>query len=90
MEIHHDLMTKAAVEEALQSKGSLFTTVTFIKKDGSVRTVNGLLKPTSKIVGSERGLAQGAAMKARGQTPIWCVHENSWKCFYNDRVVSVT
>ena len=64
-------MTVEQVRCLVKGKGSKIATVSFIKADGSIRTVNGLFKPTSKMVGSDRGVAQGEAMKARGQVPIW-------------------
>ena len=82
-------MTPEQVKAAIEAKGTRFATVTFIKKDGSTRVVNGLFKPTSKIVGSEKGMAQGEAMKARGQIPIWEVSSGSWKSFYADKVVDI-
>ena len=82
-------MTPEQVKAAIEAKGTRFATVTFIKKDGSTRVVNGLFKPTSKIVGSEKGMAQGEAMKARGQIPIWEVSSSSWKSFFADKVVEI-
>ena len=63
-----------------------FVTVDFAKVNGEPRTVNGLLRPASHIIGSERGIAQGEAMRARGQVPIWEVASKSWKSFYANRV----
>lgn len=83
------MLTKEQVACMVKGKGTKFATVTFIKADGSLRVVNGLFKPTSKIVGSERGMAQGEAMKARGQVPIYEVSSSSWKSFYADRVVEI-
>ena len=77
------------VKSAIEAKGTKIATVTFIKADGTERVVNGLFKPSSKIVGSDRGMAQGEAMKARGQVPIWCLKENSWKSFFMDKVVEI-
>ena len=82
-------MTPEQVKAAIEAKGTRFATVTFIKKDGSTRVVNGLFKPSSKIVGSDKGMAQGEAMKARGQIPIWEVSSGSWKSFYADKVVDI-
>jgi hypothetical protein len=62
-------LTTEQVKCLVKGKGSKIATVSFIKADGSIRTVNGLFKPTSKMVGSDRGVAQGEAMKARGQVP---------------------
>ena len=83
------VMTKEQVKYLVKGKGSKIATVSFIKADGSVRTVNGLFKPTSKMVGSERGMAQGAAMAARGQVAIWEIAQAKWKSFYADRVVEI-
>ena len=83
-------MTREEIMQIIEAKGTKFATVKFIKADGTERVVNGLFKPTSKIVGSDKGIAQGEAMKARGQIPIWCVASKSWKSFYADRVVSIS
>jgi hypothetical protein len=83
-------MTNEEIKAIIEAKGTKFATVTFVKKDGSIRVVNGLFKPTSKIVGSDKGLAQGEAMKARGQIPIYEVSSKSWKSFYADRVVEIS
>ena len=82
-------MNKEQVLEAVRNKGSKIATVTFIKADGSERVINGLFKPTSKIVGSDKGIAQGEAMKARGQVPIWEISSKSWKSFMADRVTDI-
>jgi hypothetical protein len=83
-------MAKDQVEAIIKAKGSKFSTVSFIKADGSIRVINGLFKPTSKMVGSDRGMAQGEAMKVRGQVAIWEVAQAKWKSFYADKVISVT
>ena len=82
-------MTPEQVHQMIENKGTKFATVSFIKKDGTIRVVNGLFKPTSKIVGSDKGMAQGEAMKARGQIPIYEVSSSSWKSFYADKVVEI-
>lgn len=82
-------MTTEQVKCLIKGKGTKIATVSFVKADGSIRTVNGLFKPSSKIVGSDRGLAQGEAMKARGQIPIWEIAQGKWKSFYADRVVEI-
>lgn len=83
-------MTREEIMQIIEAKGTKFATVKFIKADGSERVVNGLFKPTSKIVGSDKGMAQGEAMKARGQIPIYEVSSGSWKSFYADKVVSIS
>ena len=82
-------LTTEQVKCLVKGKGSKIATVSFIKADGSIRTVNGLFKPTSKMVGSDRGVAQGEAMKARGQVPIWEIAQGKWKSFYADEVVEI-
>jgi len=82
-------LTKDAVAQMIEEKGTKIVTVTFIKADGTLRTVNGLFKPSSKIVGSDRGMAQGEAMKARGQVPVYEIASKQWKSFYADKVVSI-
>jgi hypothetical protein len=84
-----NLLSKEEVQAAVDSKGTKIVTVTFIKADGTLRTVNGLFKPSSKIVGSDRGMAQGEAMKARGQVPVYELASKQWKSFYADKVVSI-
>jgi hypothetical protein len=82
-------MDTNTVHQIIEAKGTKFATVTFIKADGTLRVVNGLFRPSSKIVGSDRGMAQGEAMKARGQVPIYEVSSNSWKSFYADKVIEI-
>jgi hypothetical protein len=83
------MLTEATVKTLIDNKGTKIATVTFIKKDGSTRIVNGLFRPTSQMVGSQKGLAQGEAMKARGQVPIWSIAEKAWKSFFLDSVVEI-
>jgi hypothetical protein len=84
------MLTQDQVAKIIEGKGTKIATVTFIKADGTERVVNGLFKPSSKIVGSDKGMAQGEAMKARGQIPVWEIVSKSWKSFYADKVVSIT
>jgi len=84
-----NVMTKEQVKCLIKGKGTKIATVSFVKADGSIRVINGLFKPTSKMVGSERGMAQGAAMAARGQVAIWEIAQAKWKSFYADRVVEM-
>jgi hypothetical protein len=83
------MLTVEQVKCMVAGKGSKIATVTFVKADGSQRVINGLFKPTSKMVGSERGMAQGEAMKARGQVPVWCLKEKSWKSFFANKVMEI-
>jgi hypothetical protein len=83
------MLTIQTVQELIEKKGTKIATVKFIKADGTIRTVNGLFKPSSKIVGSERGVAQGEAMKSRGQVPVYELSSQQWKSFYADKVLSI-
>ena len=84
------MLTTQTVQELIEKKGTKIATVKFLKADGTIRTVNGLFKPSSKIVGSERGVAQGEAMKARGQVPVYELSSKQWKSFYADKVISIS
>ena len=84
------MLTVEQVKCMVAGKGSKIATVTFVKADGSQRVINGLFKPTSKMVGSDRGLAQGEAMKARGQVPVWEISSKQWKSFFADKVLSIS
>lgn len=83
------MLTIQTVQELIEKKGTKIATVTFLKSDGTIRTVNGLFKPSSKIVGSERGVAQGEAMKSRGQIPVYELASKQWKSFYVDKVLEI-
>lgn len=83
------MLTVEQVKCMVAGKGSKIATVTFVKADGSQRVINGLFKPTSKMVGSERGMAQGEAMKARGQIPVWEITSKQWKSFFADKVMEI-
>lgn len=69
-------------------KGQM-ASITFVKQDGSLRKINGCFAPLSHIIGSERGIAQGEAMKKRGQIPMYSVADKAWKSFYADKVVEI-
>lgn len=81
-------LDKTLVRMLLDSAQNQFITVSFIKKDGTERTLNGQLKAASRLVGSERGQAQSAAMKARGQ--VWlAMPDGSSRSFYLDKVTGL-
>lgn len=66
-----------------------FATITFLKQDGTTRTINGCFAPLSHIVGSEKGILQGKQMEERGQIPIYSVADKKWKSFYKDKVLEI-
>ena len=78
-----------AVQRAIRQRGTKFATVSFIKKDGSIRTINGLFRPASHIVGNDRGQAQGEALRAKGLVPIYSLKDRGWRSFSVDAVVEI-
>ena len=63
-------LAPADVRAAVKAKGTRFATVTFVKKDGSIRTKNGLFRPLSHIKGTGRGTPDG-------YIAIWSPHESN-------------
>jgi hypothetical protein len=84
-----ETLTTEQVKCMVKGKGTRIATVTFIKADGTLRTINGLFRPSSHIIGSERGQMQGEAMAARGQIPVYELSSKRWKSFYANKVVSI-
>ena len=82
-------MNKTTVRDIVKARGTKFATVKFVKKDGTERTVNGLFRPSSHILGNARGRVISEAMKANGYIPIYSVAENGWKCFHENAVVEI-
>lgn len=82
-------LSKTVVRDVVKARGTRFATVTFIKKDGTERTVNGLFRPASHIVGNAKGRMVSETMKANGYVPIFSVAENAWKCFHEEAVVDI-
>ena len=77
------------VRKAVAAKGTQFATVTFIKKDGTERTINGLFKPSSKIIGNAKGEKVSQTLKSNALIPIYSVAEKKWKCFNENAVVEI-
>jgi hypothetical protein len=73
----------------VEDKGTKIATVTFIKVDGSERVCNGLFKPVSHIIGSERGYKQGQDMRSKGIVPVYDLQKKAWICFYANKVVDM-
>ena len=82
-------MNRTTVRDVIKSRGTKFASVTFIKKDGRGRKVNGLFRPASHIVGNAKGMIVSETMKRNGYIPIFSVVENAWKCFHEDAVVEI-
>jgi len=84
-----ETLNPEAVYKFVEEKGTKIATVTFIKVDGSERVCNGLFKPVSHIIGSERGYKQGQDMRAKGIVPMYDLNKKAWICFYATKVVGV-
>jgi hypothetical protein len=82
-------MNADEVLSTIRQRGTKFATVTFLKKDGTPRKINGLFRATSHMVGSDRGQAHGEAMKARQQVAIYSLKDRGWRSFFADSVVSI-
>jgi hypothetical protein len=86
------LMTTMAVDEVRQrvrERGTRFATVMFLKKDGSVRKINGLFRATSKLVGGDRGAAQHDVLRANDLVAIYSLKDRGWRSFKADSVLEV-
>lgn len=77
------------VHAAVRAKGTKFATVKFIKKDGTVRTINGHFRAVKHIIGSDRGQMHSEVMKAKGLVPIYSLADKGWRSFRADAVVEV-
>jgi len=84
-----ETLNPETVYKFVEDKGTKIATVTFIKVDGSERVCNGLFKPSSHIIGSERGYKQGQDMRAKGIIPMYDLNKKAWICFYANKVVGV-
>ena len=74
-------MTPTEVKAAVAAKGTKFATVTFIKKDGTERRVNGLFRAYKHVKGTGR-------VTPDHLVAIWSPREG-WRSFDVTRVVSV-
>jgi len=84
-----DLLSDQTVLSLIEAKGTKIATVEFIKADGSVRVANGLFKPSSHIIGSERGYRQGQDMKEKGLIPFYDLKKKAWISFYKHKVLDI-
>lgn len=82
-------MDPATVRAEIRKRGTKFATVKFVKKDGSIRTINGHFRAGKHILGNERGQAQSEAMKAKGLVPIYSLADRGWRSFSEAAVVEI-
>lgn len=74
-------MTPTDVKAAVAAKGTRFATVTFIKKDGTERRINGLFRAYKHVKGTGRATPDHLVA-------IWSPRDG-WRSFDVERVVSV-
>ena len=84
-----NFMNVTTVKDVVKARGTRFATIKFLKKDGTERVANGLFRPSSKIVGSERGYKQSESMKKNGLVPFYDVKKESWISFFQDKVMEI-
>jgi WYL_2, Sm-like SH3 beta-barrel fold len=82
-------LSDETVTKLIEDKGTKIATVDFIKVDGTPRKANGLFRPSSHIVGSERGYQQGEMMRQKGLIPFYDLQKKHWISFYATRVVVI-
>ena len=77
------------VRQTLAQRGTRFVTVQVIKKDGTLRKINGLLRATSKMVGGDGGAKQHDVLKANDLVAIYSLKDRGWRSFKTDSVVAI-
>lgn len=77
------------VRDIVHRKGTKFATVTFRKKDGTVRKINGLFRAAKHMVGGDRGAAQHDVLRANDLVAIYSLKDRGWRSFKVDQVVEV-
>ena len=70
------------VRAAVAAKGSKFATVTFIKKDGSERKINGHFRAGKHILGTGRPVADHLVA-------IYSMKDEGWRSFRADSVTHI-
>lgn len=82
-------MNPDEVRATLRKRGTRFVTISFIKRDGSLRKINGLLRTTRHMVGGDRGAAQSDVLKSNGLVAIYSLKDRGWRSFSENAVVSI-
>ena len=85
----HQVMEPAQVQAAVRARGTKFATVTFLKKDGTVRKINGHFRAAKHMVGGDRGAAQHDVLRNNGLVAIYSLKDRGWRSFSTDRVLEV-
>ena len=78
---------KTLVETLKNKLRNGIVTFQYIKKNGELRTAKGTTN--SEFLESVAAFKGGHGPKDFGYTPYWDVERNEWRCFDENRVVSV-
>ena len=82
-------MNPEMVRAEIAKRGTRFASVSFVKKDGSLRKINGLFRTTSNMVGGDRGEAQHETLKANDLVAIYSLKDRGWRSFKTASVVEI-
>ena len=82
------MLTVEQVDNLVKSKATKFATVSFIKKDGTKRVINGLFRAKSHIKGNDGG-KNNETMKKHGLIAIYSLKDKGWRCFNKNSVVAI-
>jgi hypothetical protein len=82
-------MNPTEVRAAIARRGTKFATVSFIKRDGNIRKINGLFRATSKMAGGDRGAAQHDVLRANDLVAIYSLKDRGWRSFKADAVLDI-
>ena len=85
----YQVMEPAQVQAAVRARGTKFATVTFLKKCGTPRTINGLFRATSHMVGGDRGAQQHDTLRNNDLVAIYSLKDRGWRSFKVDSVLEV-
>ena len=70
------------VYDIVKEKGTDTVTVTVLKSNGTQRVINGVFKPNSDFEPDD-------SLSKDGRIPIYCLAENAWKSFKEQRVLEI-
>ncbi|PCH98439.1 MAG: hypothetical protein COB84_02020 [Rhodobacteraceae bacterium] len=71
------------VRDIIESIGAESATITVLKGNGTTRSITGVFKPTS-------GFELDETLQKEGRIPIYCLAENAWKSFKENRVLAIS
>lgn len=77
-----DTLDVSKVHDIIEEKGTSSVTVTLLKSNGTQRVINGVFKPTND-------LDMDDSLTKEGRIPIYCLAENAWKSFKENRVLEI-